>query len=192
MLPLSFRQHFCCHEESTDYPHHSLEIMSIFSRSKHFFFLLQPNSFSITCRNLHLHSLGENLFEHVGNGYQNQNVSMGCQRCIWGKRGEQRVERQPLHEQLAAMTGRHPSGLDGRRQVLQERARSSCADNTRSKILPQYLTRRCLWNMKAGCLFAGCLSVFVICISGCSGTYYSMHESSVRIADQACEVPLQR
>lgn len=128
MLPLSFRQHFCCHEESTDYPHHSLENMSIFSRSKHFFFLLQPNSFSITCRNLHLHSLGENLFEHVGNGYQNQNVSMGCQRCIWGKRGEQRVERQPLHEQLAAMTGRHPSGLDGRRQVLQERESSSCAD----------------------------------------------------------------
>ena len=93
--------------------------------------------FSITWRNLHLLFFGKKIFEHVGNGYQNQNVSLGCQRCIWGKRGEQRVERQPSREQLAAMTGRHPSGLDGRRQVLPERERSSCTDkHTFANIAP--------------------------------------------------------
>lgn len=64
---------------------------------------------------------------------------------VWGKTGnEGEVERQPLLEQLAALTGQHLSGLDGAQQVTgyepRETEGSAALMGAHSQILPKYLT----------------------------------------------------
>lgn len=192
MLPLSFRQHFCCHEESTDYPHHSLENMSMFSRSKHFFFYSSQTVFLSPAEIFTFILWGKNYLNMWETAIKIKTSPWAASAASGGNAGNRGLRGSHcVNSWLRWQDGIH-QGLMGDGRFYRRGRDHPAPINTRSKILPQYLTRRCLWNMKAGCLFAGCLSVFVICISGCSGTYYSMHESSVRIADQACEVPLQR